>query len=114
MISGPTEPRENLSSSQHEGNEEENRTEWYFKLGRELNRLVDLNHAIRRHIVQEPPKVEDENWWKFLDENLLTRFAGTRWTTLNRLRMRDACKCVFYSVHRIMLSENINVSHHII
>ena len=33
--------------------------------------LADLNYAIR-DIIQEPLKVEDENWWKHLDEHLLT------------------------------------------
>jgi hypothetical protein len=67
MISGSTEPRGVLSLGQHGGNKGENLTEWDFELRRELNRLSDLNYAIRCPIVEEPLKMEDENGWKGLD-----------------------------------------------
>jgi hypothetical protein len=46
-----------------------------FDLRRELNRLADLNHAIRCRIIREPLKVEDENGSKRLDLHLLARLA---------------------------------------
>ena len=55
--------------------------------------------------MQEALKMEDENGWKRLDENLLTRLIGARLTKRNRLWVRDTCKCVFYKVHRIVLSK---------
>ena len=55
-----------------------NRTEWDFDLRRELNMLVDLNYAIRGHIIQEALKVEDENGWKHLDFHLQARLAEAR------------------------------------
>jgi hypothetical protein len=32
-----------------------------------LNRLADLNYAVRGHIVQEALEMEDENEWKHLE-----------------------------------------------
>ena len=55
--------------------------------------------------MQEALKMEDENGWERLDENLLTRLTGARLTKLNRLWVRDTCKCVSYRVHRIVLSK---------
>ena len=37
--------------------------------------------------MQEALKMEDENMWERLDENLLTRFTGGRLTKLNRFRV---------------------------
>ena len=72
--------------------------------------LADLNYATRGHIIQEPLKMEDKNGWKLLDEHLLARLAEARRSELDRLQVRDACECVFYSVHRIVL-ESFDVSH---
>jgi hypothetical protein len=55
-----------------------NRTGWDFELRRELNILVDLNYAIRGHIIQEALKVEDEKGWKHLDFELLAHLAEAR------------------------------------
>jgi hypothetical protein len=52
-----------------------NRTEWDFELRRELNRLADLNYAIRGHVILEALKVEDENGWKHLNVHLLARLT---------------------------------------
>jgi hypothetical protein len=49
--------------------------------------------------------MDDENGREPFNENLLTRLARARRTKLHRLQMRDACECVFYSVHRIVLGE---------
>ena len=46
--------------------------------------LVDLNYAIRGHIIQEALKVEDENGWKHLDFHLLARLAEARRIELHR------------------------------
>ena len=74
---------------------------------RELNWLADLNYAI-----QKPLKMEDENWRKRFNEHLLARLAESRRTELDRLQVRDACECVFYSVNRIVLLDRLDVSHH--
>ena len=47
---------------------------WDFKLRRKLNRLGDLDYAIRGRIIQEAFKMEDKNGRKCLDSHLLTRF----------------------------------------
>jgi hypothetical protein len=47
--------------------------------------------------------MEDENGWELLDENLLARLAKARQIELDRLQVRDACECVLYSIHRIVL-----------
>jgi hypothetical protein len=75
-----------------------------------MNRFADLIYPICGRIVQEPLKMEHENRWERLDENLLTRLAA-RQTEPNRLQVRDACESFFYSVHRIVLLECFNVSH---
>jgi hypothetical protein len=85
-------------------------TEWDFEVWRELNRFTDLNYVIRGDIVQEPPKMEHENGWERLDEHLLARLAEAIWTELNRLLVRDACECVFYSVYRIVLLKCFDIS----
>ena len=72
--------------------------------------LADLNYAIRGNIIQEPLKVENENGWKHLDVHLLARLSEARWTELYRLQVRDACECVFHSVHRIVLLDCVDVS----
>ena len=54
--------------------------------------------------------MEHEHRWKHLDEHLLARLAGTRRTELNRLKVRDTCEGVFYSVYGIVLLESFNVS----
>jgi hypothetical protein len=112
MISAPTEMREIINLSQHRRNEEKHRTGWDFELWPKRNGLVDLYYAIRGNIIQEPLKMEHENGWKHLDENLLARFAeaARRTGELNMLQVRDACECVFYSVHRIVLLECFGVS----
>ena len=56
------------------------RTEWDTKLWCELNKLVDLNYAIRSHIIQEPLKMEHENRWERLYEHLLARLAEAKRT----------------------------------
>ena len=72
--------------------------------------LTDLNYAIHG-IIQEPLEMEDQNGRKHLDEYLLTRLAEARRTELHRLRVCDTCKCVFYSVHRIVLMDIFDVSY---
>jgi hypothetical protein len=42
---------------------------------------------------------------------LLARHVAPRWTELHGLQVRDACECVFYSVHRIVLLDILDVSH---
>jgi hypothetical protein len=69
----------------HGRNKQENHTEWDFEFRRELNRLDDLDYAIRRRIIQEPFKMEDENWRKRFDERLLARLASARWAELHSL-----------------------------
>jgi hypothetical protein len=56
------------------------RTEWDVELWREPNRLVDLNYAIRGHIIQEQLEMEHENRWERLYEHLLARLAEARRT----------------------------------
>jgi hypothetical protein len=102
MISGPSHEEFLASASTGEA-KVKNRTEWDFELRCELNMLADLDYAIRGHIIQEALKVEDKNGWKHFDEYLLARLAEVRRAELHRLQVRDPCKCVFYSVHRIML-----------
>lgn len=55
--------------------------------------------------------MEDENFWKLFDEQLLARLAGARRTALriHRLPVREACECVFYSTPRFVLLESFNV-----
>ena len=60
-----------------------------------MNRFVYLNYATRGHIIQKPLKTEDKNGWGRLK--------------LQRLRVRDAWECVFYSVHRIVLKKRFDV-----
>ena len=55
--------------------------------------------------------MEDENGRKRFDERLLARPVGARRTELHRLQVRDPCERVFYSSHRIVLSESFDVSH---
>ena len=57
--------------------------------------------------------MDDENGWEPLDEHFLARLAQARRTELDMLQVRDACQCVVYSIHRIVLSEDFNhdVSH---
>ena len=56
--------------------------------------------------------MEHENGWKRLDEHLLARLTEARQTGLNGLLVRDACECVLYSVHRVMLLESFDISHY--
>ena len=92
MISGPTQPRRIISLGNHGRNEGKNRTKWDFELRRELNRLVNLNYAIRRGIVQEALKMEDENGWKRLDLHLLARPARAGLANLHGLELREVCR----------------------
>ena len=57
--------------------------------------------------------MDNENGWESLDKHLLARLARARRTKLDRLQVRDACQCVIYSIHRIVLSgdSNHDVSH---
>jgi hypothetical protein len=41
---------------------------------------------------------------------LLARLAEASRSELNRLLVRDACECVFYSKHQTMLSESFDIS----
>ena len=84
MISRPSNHDEVLSYGLHGGNEYECRTERDIELWREPNRLVDLNYAIRGHIIQEPLKMEHENRWERLYEHLLARLAEVE---LHRLQV---------------------------
>ena len=72
--------------------------------------FADLNYTIRVHIIQEPLKMEHEKWWERLDQHLLARLAEASRSELNRLLVRDACECVFYSKHQTMLSESFDIS----
>ena len=87
------------------GKTREDRTEWDFELRPELNRLVDLNLAIRRRIVQEALKMEHENWWKRLQKHLLARLGRAELADLHRLGLRDLCERVLNSVYRLRLGE---------
>jgi hypothetical protein len=57
------------------GEQRKNITKWYFELRRELNRLADLNYAIRDYVVQEALEAEDENGWKHLNVRFPARLA---------------------------------------
>jgi hypothetical protein len=111
MISGQIESQMILSLASMGKAEQQSVTWWDFKLRRETNRLADLNYAIRGRIVQEPFKMEDENRRECLDVHLLARHVAPRWTELHGLQVRDACECVFYNVHRIVLLDSLDVSH---
>jgi hypothetical protein len=54
--------------------------------------------------------MEHENRWENLDENLLARLAEARRSELHGLQVRDACECVFYIGHRIVLLECFDLS----
>ena len=54
--------------------------------------------------------MEHENGRECLDEYSLTRLVARR-SEPNRLHVRDACECIFYSVHRIVLLKCFDVSH---
>ena len=46
------------------------------------------------------------------DEHLSAWDAeARRMIELHGMQVRDACECVFYSVHRIVLLKSFNVSH---
>ena len=47
--------------------------------------LADLVRAIPSRIVREPLKMEDENVWKRLEKQLLTRFARAGLANLHGL-----------------------------
>jgi hypothetical protein len=64
-----------------------NRTEWDIELWRKPNRLVDLNYAIRGHIIQELLKMENENRWECLYEHLLARLAEAIRTEIHGLQV---------------------------
>jgi hypothetical protein len=49
--------------------------------------------------------MEHENRWERLHEDLLARVANARRTELHGLPVRDACECIFYNMHRIVLLE---------
>lgn len=54
-----------------QGEQRRNRTKWDFELRRELNRLADLNYAIRYRFAQESIEMEDKNGWKHFNLRLL-------------------------------------------
>ncbi len=55
--------------------------------------------------------MEDKYGREHLDEHLLAGLADASRTELHRFQVRDACKCVFYRVNRIVLFDNFDVSH---
>jgi hypothetical protein len=83
MVSVPS--HEELLTGSHARNKGENHTKWNFEFRCELNRLADLDYAIRSHVIQEPLKMEDENGRKCLDEHLLAPLADARRAELHRL-----------------------------
>ena len=54
--------------------------------------------------------MEDKNGRKRLDEHLLAPLAQAGRAELHRLT-RGACKCVFNTVHQILLLKRFDVSH---
>jgi hypothetical protein len=92
-----------LASSGERNNK--NRTEWDFKLRRELNWLANLNYAVRGRIVQETLKMENENRWKHLEKHLLARLARVGLANLHGLGLREVRECVLNGVYRIGLGE---------
>ena len=83
MVSVPS--HEELLTGSHARNKGENHTKWNFEFRCELNRLADLDYAIRSHVIQEPLKMEDENGRKCLDEHLLAPLDDARRAELHRL-----------------------------
>jgi isocitrate dehydrogenase kinase/phosphatase len=106
MIPGQTETRGILSLGEHGENKGENHTKWDFELWRELNRLANLNYAIRCRIVQEALKMENENRWKRFDLDFLARLTCVQLGDLHELGQRDVYESVFNSVYRIGLRED--------
>jgi hypothetical protein len=99
MISRPDKPQGILSLGWYGEKKRENRTEWDFKLRREVNRFTDLNYAIRRRIIKEALQMEDQNGWKRLNLHVLARLARARLADLPWLGLQDACESAFDGMH---------------
>lgn len=97
--------RDILSLDREEKKKSKTRTEWYFKLRRELDGFADLDYATRSRVVQEALEMKDENGWERLDQHLLARFTRARGSDLHGLRLRDVCECVLDCVYGIALKE---------
>ena len=96
MISGPIKSQGILSLGWYGEKKRENRTEWNFKLWREVNRFTDLNYPTRRGIMKEALQMEDQNGWKRLNLHVLARLARGR---LADLGLQDVCESVFDGMH---------------
>src|SRR5258708_760585 len=101
-----TKPRL-FSASAISGGGRETLTRWYFELGIKPDMFINFYYANGSRVVCRAVKMEVKYGWKQLDQNLNVRFAQAG---LVGLRPRDACECVFYSVHRIVLL-SFDISH---
>ena len=54
--------------------------------------------------------MKDKNGWELFDKHFQSRLAKAGRTELNRLQVRDACECVLYSIHRIVLQDKFDIS----